>query len=56
MIHNLGGDRNLVLPTMVYHRAAEQLRNTPEFTFTATMRQEKGNSGTIVSFSSDNTR
>lgn len=50
------GERNLVLPTVVYHRTVEQLRNTPEFTLTATMRQEPGNSGTILSFSSESNR
>ncbi|XP_063701263.1 protein kinase C-binding protein NELL2-like [Culicoides brevitarsis] len=54
--HLQSGDRNLVLPTNVYHRAADQLRNSNDFTFAAKLRQEKSNSGTIVSFSSDNNR
>uniref|UniRef100_A0A336MBC7 CSON008848 protein n=1 Tax=Culicoides sonorensis TaxID=179676 RepID=A0A336MBC7_CULSO len=54
--HLQSGDRNLVLPTTVYHRAADQLRNSMDYTIAAKLRQEVGNSGTIVSFSSDNTR
>ncbi|KAG4077942.1 hypothetical protein HA402_013442 [Bradysia odoriphaga] len=43
--------RNLVLPMVTYQRAAEYIRRSADFTFTATVRQEQLNIGTIISFS-----
>ncbi|XP_055537103.1 protein kinase C-binding protein NELL2-like isoform X2 [Wyeomyia smithii] len=54
--HLSGGDRNLVLPTMVFHRAADKMKLTPDFTFAVVLKQEQANSGTIVSFSNGNNR
>lgn len=51
-----GGDRNLVLPTSVFHRAVDQMKRTADFTFAVVLKQEQANSGTIVSFSNGNNR
>lgn len=54
--HLSGGDRNLVLPTSVFHRAVDQMKRTADFTFAVVLKQEQANSGTIVSFSNGNNR
>lgn len=42
--------RNLVLPSDVFHQAANAIKRSPDFTFAATIRQEESNSGAIISF------
>ncbi|XP_058832654.1 protein kinase C-binding protein NELL2-like isoform X2 [Topomyia yanbarensis] len=54
--HLSGGDRNLVLPTTVFHRAVDRMKQTSDFTFAVVLKQEQANSGTIVSFSNGNNR
>ncbi|XP_053658547.1 protein kinase C-binding protein NELL1-like [Anopheles marshallii] len=51
VFHLSGLDRNLVLPAAVFHRAVEQMKKSPEFTFSVVLKQEQSNSGTIISFS-----
>lgn len=48
--------RNLVLPLATYQRAAESIRRYADFTFTATVRQQESNIGTIISFSNGENR
>ncbi|XP_037915598.1 protein kinase C-binding protein NELL1-like isoform X3 [Hermetia illucens] len=43
--------RRLIMPEASYHRIVEYIKSSPEFTLTALVRQEKGNSGSIISFS-----
>ncbi|XP_050097481.1 protein kinase C-binding protein NELL1-like isoform X2 [Anopheles aquasalis] len=52
-VYHLSGveNRNLVLPAAVFRRAVEQMKKSSEFTFSAVLKQELSNSGTIVSFS-----
>lgn len=40
-----------MLPLEAYSRASELIKNASEFTFSATIKQEERNSGTIISFS-----
>jgi hypothetical protein len=47
-----GTNRKLILPRKIYERAVELLKRNADFTFTATLRQEERNPGTIISFSS----
>lgn len=56
VFHLSGGDRNLALPTSVFHRAVDQMKRTSDFTFAVVLKQEQANSGTIVSFSNGNNR
>ena len=48
--------RNLIIPPPAYRHAVELIRRSSEFTFSATIRQEESNSGTIISFSHGNLR
>jgi hypothetical protein len=51
-----GKERNLILPVKTYHEAVELIRKSTDFTITATVKQEEGNSGSIVAFSYGHTR
>ncbi|KAG5861427.1 hypothetical protein JTB14_002446, partial [Gonioctena quinquepunctata] len=42
--------RNLKLPPSKLKEAAELLRSNSEFTISAKLKQEPGNTGTIISF------
>lgn len=44
-------DRRLLLPEASYHRTAESIKSSPEFTLTAILKQEKLNTGSIIAFS-----
>lgn len=46
-----GDYRDLRLPPSTYQHVIELVRNSPEFTVAALLRQEESNSGSIVSFS-----
>lgn len=46
-----GDYRDLRLPPSIYQQAVTLLRNNPEFTMAASLRQEELNSGTILAFS-----
>lgn len=47
----LGDSRALQVEGDTFMQAAELLRRSPEFTVLATLKQEAGNAGTIISFS-----
>lgn len=42
--------RDLKLPPSAFQQVSDMLRHSPEFTFSAWLRQEAGNTGTIISF------
>lgn len=51
-----GEERELRLNEANFERAAALLRQVPEFTIAAALRQDEANSGTIVAFSHGNNR
>lgn len=51
-----GEERELRLNETNFERAAALLRQVPEFTIAAALRQDEANSGTIVAFSHGNNR
>lgn len=51
-----GTTRQLRVPDIVYKRAIQILRDADELTITAVVRQERANTGSIVSFSLDSNR
>lgn len=52
----IGTTRQLRVPDIVYRRAIQLLRDADELTITAVVRQERANTGSIVSFSLDSNR
>lgn len=48
--------RRLKVPDVVYEQAVRLLRDADELTIGAVMRQERANTGSIVSFSLDSNR
>lgn len=50
-MYSTGDYRDLRLPPSIYQQAVTLLRNNPEFTMAASLRQEELNSGTILAFS-----
>lgn len=51
-----GDYRDLKLPSSAFQQVSEMLRRSPEFTFSAWLRQEVGNTGAIISFAHDSNR
>lgn len=51
-----GTTRQLKVPDAVYNRAIQLLRDADELTIAAVVRQERANTGSIVSFSLDSNR
>ncbi|XP_025418188.1 protein kinase C-binding protein NELL1-like isoform X2 [Sipha flava] len=51
-----GTSRQLKVPDIVYKRAVQLLRDADELTIAAVVRQERANTGSIVSFSLDSNR
>jgi hypothetical protein len=55
-LYKLGALRQLKVPDIVYKRAIQLLRGADELTIAAVVRQERANTGSIVSFSLDSNR
>ncbi|KAJ8947182.1 hypothetical protein NQ318_015528 [Aromia moschata] len=51
-----GDYRDLKLPPLAFQKVSDLLRGSPEFTISARLRQEPGNTGTIVSFAHGSNR
>lgn len=54
--NKLGTSRQLKVPDVVYKRAVQLLQDADELTIGAVVRQERANTGSIVSFSYDSNR
>jgi len=52
----VGASRQLRIPDVVYKRAVQLLRDADELTIAAVIKQDRANTGSIVSFSLDSNR